>query len=405
MLRFLNFALLFGFSSTGCGLVAKRIELEQVPVHFVAEGNGLYPVALMKLIQAGAWDRALPLVEKIASQEELVSLDESSNPAQLELPVFVDPGTFLIRALGGAPRRFLNSYRDRFDRQAQRVSSGDWTLARWRHLFFCTGMDAEGNALANRLYDEGKSKQAFEVWRQIYDYFPDPCIPREVLAGRMMLAAAASGDREALNLVPNFPGSTVAGRWNCPLIDIRRNLMGMLQENGPPARDLRILVIKGSGVLAPGLRSEVLTTPSGWKLCLTRGTSRVALIHVLSCNLSLGVEPDAPAARIDFKKVREMITMAFVLESQRLLWACPGGMSGVVDLDSLSQSWLGPLPKAPVPPAWKELAAAAFGPRTTPEVTELEFELENFGQIRFHGPPTRPRFVVRIRPGSSPEAE
>jgi len=324
--------------------------------------------ALVKAIDTGQWDRAMDLVERISESEELFPLGgpitqpplpmvchSKSRPAAFQARG--DGRAFLIRKLSCAPKELIESYRKRFDEKARQAVLRGITRQTWEQFFFSTGMGVEGNRLASRLLNDGLPMDAFEIWSELLMYDRDAPVPREVLAGRMLLAAAAAGEPDLIRSVPLPKGVIHADQRELTLSELKDEFL----RTCSPADDLEV-------TFADRL---VAALPGGWSfedLCIS--VPRQAMLFCESTRLPL-FTADAMLGSICFCTSRQEAHMnldspslgnflipgrslpfAFAVRGGRLLWACSCA-SGVVDLVGKRRLWIGPLDQAPVPERWR----------------------------------------------------
>jgi len=324
--------------------------------------------ALGKAIHEGQWDLAMNLVESISESEELFPLGGpiSQPPIPREChsksrpPAFQARGdgpAFLIRRLSSAPKELIETYRKRFDGKARQAVLRGITRQTWERFFFSTGMGAEGNRLASRLLNDGLPMDAFEVWDEILKYDPDPPAPKEVIAGRMLLAAVAAGEPDLIRSVPLPQGIIQAGQRELTPSELKDELL----RTCSPADDLEVTFVD----------RLVAELPGGWSfedLCLS--VPRQAMLSCEGTRLPL-FTADAMVGSICFCTSRDdahmildppsvgnyliparALPFAFAVRGGRLLWACSCA-SGVVDLVGKRRLWIGPLDQAPVPERWR----------------------------------------------------
>lgn len=79
--------------------------------------------------------------------------------------------------------------------------------------FFSSGADEVVDVLAQTAFDEGRPGEAAALWTRLLRYYPDPDVPRAVLAARAAQACTAAGDESGLEELRRLVAEKkVAGR-------------------------------------------------------------------------------------------------------------------------------------------------------------------------------------------------
>jgi hypothetical protein len=270
--------------------------------------------ALRRRMKEERWGEAVDLVARLLADPRLVNDDDQWH----------DPAAWLIRELAHAPPDLLDRYRERFDGDA-RASHLDRPT--WKRYFYCTGMDAAGDRLAQSLLDAGRPGDALEIWDLIVRYHPSPHPPREVLRARSILAAAALGDVS----VTGGPERVRIGDRELTLDEWRAEAFASVTKV-PPRPPTGLLILHGF-------------QEGGWQAMLAGDRVRIPLFQ----------------AEVHYAGV---VRLATVLSGSRLLWVSSADLSGIVDLECMRQVWVGPTEEAPVPAACIAAARAELvGPR------------------------------------------
>jgi hypothetical protein len=313
--------LLLAFLMTYCGcgptprvshLPPKRI------IHFAPELPVPSESRLQRFesaIASGDWTWVLEESERLLNERLWIEQGEEKVCAPF----------WLIRRFSVLPPEFLTAYRDRYKPGARRVRGSGAGVLEWAACFYCGGMDVVGNALALKLLEQGESRGAFEVWQLILRYYPDPVIPREVLAARAIQAASANADRSEVEAVHCPEGVIWVG-------GMRRDLGEWQREAARNCSDEERLELQklGQEVLSLGtvqIKQEVVG--GQWSLWACKGDQRLPLV---TCNVAIS----------------RFVGLWFWRKGETLGWASTTGLMGLVELETLQALWMGPLEKSPL---------------------------------------------------------
>jgi hypothetical protein len=316
-------------------------------------------------LSRGDWPRALDIAEQIIRDNTLVPIEPGS---ETTAATYVRPASYLIATIAGASRDFLRAYRERFDAEALLLVGTQLSLENWERYFFCTGMDRAGDALANTLLDDGRALPAMNVWRSICEHYPDPTIPRHVLAARLMGAAHAAGDLETLLRASGHSGMILAGSSECTLDQLRQRLAGQMSEAAPrlirrtmkpalrgiPIGASRVCALAAWREIADGVAIEDRYQDGAWSAALQWRDREVILFRTGAAAEWWG--PHAGGGAI--LNIPLLVTFlrpafTFILDEMRVVWQF-GDVAGVVELDPFRLTWVGPVARAPIPARWRE---------------------------------------------------
>lgn len=330
-------------------------------------------------IERREWAHATVLAGRIAEAGGLVPLGEDP---EILVGDALDAPEFLMRTVAAAPRELAEECRRQWDLEALRATERGLTRQSWERYWICTGMDVEGDRLAAELHDDGRSMEAFAIWRAILLYLPDTGLAREVVAARMIHAAAIAGEPAWIDLVPKTVGSVREGNR-------LRDVAELLEEHRPAPPSvtrLREGLPAGLGLTLKFTAEEGLTVVS---YVLTRETGESELLAILGAGV-LRMNGTLPLGRMSPGTLAPL-DLVLLHSTHRLLWICGGQAAGLVELDTMRQVWKGPPQDAPVPQSWR---ARSLEFTRVPRLTRKE--LENDLSARMHsGFPYR--WLYRVR--------